>query len=229
MSEEIFSLEPLGFSKYGITKSGEVYSNYNKAFMKPSRDKRGYYRVKLASDNGIYLTIPIHRLVAKRFIDNPENKSQVDHIDGNKTNNSVSNLRWATNLENAHFAMDTGLMHHAVFKSEDIVRSICERLQNGESVAEISRSTGYSYAAIQAIKLGRNWRHISKEYNIPLYPYDLSRPSPQQIEKLCELIASGATNKTILELLPGVSIDTITRTRSGRIHKSVMEKFNNSR
>ena len=209
MSEEIFSLEPLGFSKYGITKSGEVYSNYNKAFMKPSKDKRGYYRVKLASDNGIQLTIPIHRLVAKRFIDNPENKPQVDHIDGN--------------------TMNTGLMHHAVFKSEDTVRSICERLQNGESVAEISRSTGYSYAAIQAIKLGRNWRHISKEYNIPLYPYDLSRPSPQQIEKLCELIASGATNKTILELLPGVSNDTITRTRSGKIHKSVMEKFNNSR
>jgi len=88
-----------GFDEYLIYQDGHVYSCRSKIVLKTQITKKGYKQVSLWKNNVGYLK-SVHRLVAEHFIDNPENKSYVDHIDRDKTNNMYWNLRWATNSEN---------------------------------------------------------------------------------------------------------------------------------
>lgn len=84
---------------YSISHKGNVRNDKRKTILKPCLDNHGYYIITL-SKNGDRKTFKIHRLIAIHFIDNPENKQFVDHIDIDKTNNSISNLRWVTRSEN---------------------------------------------------------------------------------------------------------------------------------
>lgn len=86
--------------RYQITTWGRVYSIDKKMFITPQETKKGYLRVDLINENGMRKHYKVHRLVAKAFIKNPDNKPQVNHIDGNKHNNSISNLEWVTDEEN---------------------------------------------------------------------------------------------------------------------------------
>ena len=74
-----------------------------------TRDRKGYLAVDLY-ENGERKTKRVHRLVAEAFIPNPDNKTEVNHKDGNKLNNNVSNLEWVTSKENVRHAWDNGLM-----------------------------------------------------------------------------------------------------------------------
>lgn len=85
---------------YKINNYGEI-KNHNSKNMKVYFTTNGYLFVTLHK-NGISKRHFIHRLVGFAFLENPENKPQIDHIDGNKTNNDVSNLRWVTAKENCN-------------------------------------------------------------------------------------------------------------------------------
>ena len=69
-------------------------------FLKMERTKKGYLRVDLYDADGNRKHKKVHRLVAQAFIANPDGKPQVNHKDGNKHNNSVTNLEWVTDSEN---------------------------------------------------------------------------------------------------------------------------------
>lgn len=88
-----------GYDNYSINESGEVRNDETGKIKTPFINKaNGYFTVDLWADNKAKKHT-IHRLLAEAFIPNPENKPTVDHKDGNRQNNKLSNLRWATYAE----------------------------------------------------------------------------------------------------------------------------------
>ena len=105
----IIEKEIEGFENYIICTDGTVH---NKKGHNISRwkDNVGYLQVKL-SKKGKWYYKWVHRLVAEAFIPNPNNLKQVNHIDGDKTNNEVSNLEWIDNKNNTQHGYDNNLYH----------------------------------------------------------------------------------------------------------------------
>ena len=93
--------------KHVIRKNGRADNRKGKE-LKASINKYGYKQVTL-SKNHKRKTYTVHRLVAMAFLENPYNKETVNHIDGNKLNNCVSNLEWATNKEQKQHAIKNEL------------------------------------------------------------------------------------------------------------------------
>lgn len=100
---------------YKVSSEGTVcsFQNGKIRILKP-RNSGGYLQVTLCKD-GEVKSFLVHRLVALAYIENPENKPQINHVDGDKKNNSVENLEWTTAGENIRHSVSTGLQtntHH---------------------------------------------------------------------------------------------------------------------
>ena len=122
-----------GLEDYLITLDGRVFSLKTMRFLKNITRPNGYVYVKIGSK-----TYMAHRLVALTYIPNPENKPQVNHIDGIKTNNKLFNLEWNTQSENIKHSFDIGLR-----KISDALR------ESGRVVAEkFGSKNGYVFKKI---------------------------------------------------------------------------------
>ena len=99
---------------YGITSCGRVWSYKYKKFLTPRDNGKGYLRVALTKD-GYVKEYYIHRLVAQAYIDNPQNKSDVNHMDENPLHNYLNNLEWTTHKENVNYGNRTKKTYKAVY------------------------------------------------------------------------------------------------------------------
>jgi hypothetical protein len=88
------------YHNYECSSHGRVRNNVSGRVLKLCENSRGYFTVRLCK-NGKALTRKVHKLVAEAFIDNPNDKKCVDHIDRNKKNNYRYNLRWSSSQENS--------------------------------------------------------------------------------------------------------------------------------
>jgi len=147
--------------KYYISKCGKVKATGQRGtyIKQATPQKKGYLAVCFYK-NGEQCTKKIHRLVAEAFIPNPENKPQVNHIDGNKLNNHANNLEWVTNRENIDHAVRTGLTsgkRHAYIGARSISKEtyfdIIEKICKGKwTQTELSDMFNVSQSLISRIK-----------------------------------------------------------------------------
>lgn len=127
--------------------------------------KKGYPSVSLSIYN-TKKTFSVHRLVADSFILNLENKREVNHINGIKTDNRVNNLEWVSSKENIKHAYKMGLMknkfgekHHGCKLTEDQVIKIKYDLKE-LSHSEIAKMFNVNPSRISSIRCGRTWSHL---------------------------------------------------------------------
>jgi hypothetical protein len=95
-------------NRYLVSISGEIYSIKTKKLLKQMQTEKGYLVVELWV-NYKRKSVKVHRLVAETFIENPFGKKEINHKDGNKSNNHVNNLEWCSRTENMKHAYKTGL------------------------------------------------------------------------------------------------------------------------
>lgn len=99
-----------GFSNYEISDQGEVRNKTTEYILKGRLSKSGYLQVNIKKDEtGKFVNQYIHRLVASHFLENKENKREVNHKDGNKINNTLKNLEWVTSFENQKHRHSIGI------------------------------------------------------------------------------------------------------------------------
>jgi hypothetical protein len=163
--EELWS-QPIE-DNYLVSNFGKVFSIKRGIIMKTRYDKQGYEVLVLHSNTGA-VNRSVHRLVALAFIPNALNLPQVNHIDGNKSNNFVNNLEWVSASVNNQHAFDLGLRksgenHYKAKLTESDVKDIKYLLTQGVPQRAISKYFPVGRSTIAKIANNQIWKQLTEE------------------------------------------------------------------
>lgn len=205
---------------YLISSYGRVYSEMSDIILKPTINNNGYAYVDLFINKKKCRKL-VHRLVAIAFLPNAAEKNIVNHLDGNKANNTITNLEWCTLSENMKHAIDIGLVKRGEDKSSS-------KLTNSDIIAiqkifeektlcdsDIAREFGVTSGVISSIRLGKTWRHVNGK------TYPLNGPNPKKklkgedIKDIRALFLKGKNDAEIGRIY-NVARGTINQIRQGK-------------
>lgn len=153
------------FSNYTISDDGEVRNITRDRVVSQANHPRGYKMVGLYGDDGKRVHLYVHRLVGQAFVPNPACKPQINHKDGDKSNNNASNLEWTTCQENTHHAIAIGLRDSkgeasGMAKLNDEVVKMILMTDCTQTHEQIANCLGVSRSTITKIKNRQTWTHI---------------------------------------------------------------------
>lgn len=205
-------------SSYGRVMSVPItQERNNRAYHKSGteithHDNGRGYRVLSLYRNGVQDQRTVHRLVAEAFIDNPKNLPEVNHKDGNKSNNKVKNLEWVTKSENVQHAvteLDAFWFNRTL--TEEQVIAIRE---DTRTEAEIGKEYGLSQGTINAIKTGMTY----KLFGGPIGRAGRKRQRKLTREQVLDIRTSELSGIELAEKY-GVSAPTICKIKRGERYK----------
>lgn len=155
--------EIINHPNYEINELGQIRNKIKSNLLTPFKTTNGYLRVRI-SNKGVY---QLHYLIALHFINNPNNYKEINHINGNKLDNSINNLEWSTRSLNMIHSYQNNLSkntfnnkgekhYNAKLKKDDIIK-IKKMLNNNIIQKEIAKLFNVSTQTINNIKNNKNW------------------------------------------------------------------------
>lgn len=219
------NLKEINASMYCLTKKGELFSLRSNSFMVGWGDGYGYWKYSITFDDGSHKEMMAHRLVAITYLSNDdEERTFVNHIDGDKLNNCVSNLEWCTPSENNYHAYEAELHYgkkphkegvpclRGPYKeggcigelTEEDVHMVCKLLVEGYRDVDISRMTGLERRTINHV---RHKHHTIFPEIITLYNFHFKkeeRMSPELVVTICEELQKG---RGVMELARSLGLN----------------------
>lgn len=215
---------------YFVDATGKVYNKQGKE--KATFINRDGYEIVFLWEDNKAKSFTVHRLVALAFLDNPENKPCVNHIDGNKAHNDLSNLEWNTYSENTKHALRTGLkipeqgedVHNALLTNLQ-VHEICQMMENGYRNVEIHEMLEVSKVSLENIRRGIGWLSISQQYSIPRKSIVISE---ETIHWICKQIEAGVRNMEIVALSTNAKINKsmVTKIKNKKQYRHISDLYN---
>ncbi len=152
------------FESYEISNYGRIRNIKTNKPQKSFLNDKGYLKVAIINNDGIKRKFRVHRLVGLMFIPNPENKPQINHKNGIKTDNHVDNLEWATGEENIEHALRSDFIKSKKRKlTKEDVFSILEN-KNNLTKRELANQFNVSICTIRNIQRGKIYKSITKDY-----------------------------------------------------------------
>ena len=195
-----------GFTHYYISEDGNVFNSINCRRVKLSKNNykqlkswpnknTGYHTVVLRSINYKTKALYVHRLVAGAYIPNPKNKPQVNHIDGDKSNNHVSNLEWVTQKENMKHAKDIGLIndenlskkYYNIINNQKLLNKGLEHYKYHSDISYLKK--------LWSLKSNYVIDRIFKELGLPLIKDRKYRCLPPYVEDIIKTYIKGVLTK----------------------------------
>jgi len=224
-----------GFCSYMISEDGIIYSQYNNKLISKAFNHNDYVVATIIDDSGYRAPRRVHRLVYITYVGNIEEDKVLDHLDGKKYNNHVTNLEQVDHVVNIRRALDTGLDDRKRWDL-DIIHNICILLEKNTTINDIIISLNLDVSYRDMTMLIHNLIHdklysyITKDYDIKNYNSAINKKDRLFTEDDVIYIwnALVTKNKTVLELSREFNCSTsaISKIRDFKTWKHVTCKLN---
>ena len=190
-------------TNYLVSEDGRLYNKCRKSLTR-GKNHKGYRRTSVVI-NGERKALLVHRIVAMTYLSNPNNLPEVNHIDGNKANNHVSNLEWVSRHENQRHAFSTGLNSNKGVKNgkaiitPEIAVDLYNQMLKGVGLKELSDDTGYTISILSKIKAKVTWSEYLEDLpECPRLSMEDSRKTNTEMQwKIIEMKKNGLSAKQI--------------------------------